>query len=189
MLVKVYKVSVSTDIYCSNPTTILNESDPELTDFLVSPTLGSGQVGDDTYQCIIIELSDNLTFSSSTNSTSGNCAAANDYTIDVCSAAYGASYVKPDGTTETCDDTEQIIKLHLSTTSTSSNANAFLAPTEVGDASTGFPLTSALEISGTSSAKFVVNGNGQVCDSADGSCNGSGSSCEMEPPSFSFSKI
>lgn len=179
---KVYKVAVSTSVLCTNPVTVFEESSPSYTDFLDSPTLGSGTITDGTYPCVMIEFSDNLKFTPTAND-GDDCVAGTEYTLDVCGASYGGSGQLVDGTAFTCDDTDQRVAMYISTTSTdtSNPTNAFTPPTTTNDGDRGINLGSALVIDGTSSAKFVVNASGNVSDS--------GSTCEMAPPLFSFSKL
>lgn len=180
---KIYKVAISSSPLCTNPITVLSEEGPTYTDFLTSPSIGSGSVADGNYPCVIIEFSDNIQFTSSTST--GNCATATTYTSDVCGASFGGAFTLLDGTTGTCGATEQRVAMYLSTASTggSGSANAFLAPTSIGDTARGFNLGAALIVSGSSSAKFIVNASNKI-DGADES-----GLCAMQAPAFSFSKI
>lgn len=185
---KVYKLAVSTSALCTNLTTVINESAPSYMDFLDNPTLGSGLLTDGTYPCVVIEFSDQVKYTPDETSDGGNCNSAVEETLDVCSS--GTS-VLVDGTTTTCTAGDDRVAMYLSTTSTSTGggADAFNAPTTTNDSSNGFNLGSALTVSGTSSAKFVVNGSGKVCDTDDVSCSGSANSCELAPPTFTFVQL
>ena len=85
--------------------------------------------------------------------------------------------------------------MYLSTYSGSTNASdAFNAPTSNGDTARGITLGAALTVSGAVTGKFVVNPSGQVCDDSndtDSDCEGPGAnvSCEMGPPTFSFTTL
>jgi hypothetical protein len=57
---KVYKMAVSSSPDCSNPTVVVSNSSPSYTNFKTNPTLGSGNVADGNYPCVIIEFSDNI---------------------------------------------------------------------------------------------------------------------------------
>jgi hypothetical protein len=203
---KVYKMAVSTSALCTNLITVLdNGSTPTEVDFLQNPNLGSGTLADGTYPCIVIEFSDVIKFTPSTTSTSGNCVATTEYSLDVCRGDNGGgSSVLIDGTTTTCTGTSGTsttygtagadrVAMYISTASTGTNTNAFAAPTSIGDTAKGLPLTSALTVSGTTSGKFVANPAGQVCDGNAIGCENAtvtgGTRCEMGPPAFSFSKI
>lgn len=201
---KVYKMAVSTSPLCTNLITVLNNgSTPTEVDFLQNPSLGSGQLANGTYPCIVIEFSDLVKFTPSANSTSGNCSTATEYTLDVCRAANGDTSKLIDGTTTTCTGTEgdnttygtpgdDRVAMYISTASTGAGSDAFNPPTVVGDATKGLNLGAALTITGTSSGKFVVNPAGQVCDNATAGCEGGaggGTKCQMGPPAFSFSKL
>lgn len=201
---KVYKMAVSTSYLCTNLITVLdNGNTPTEVDFLSNPSLGSGTLADGTYACVVIEVSDNIKFMPSTDSTSMHCLAASEYTLDVCRGDNGGGSSKLiSGATTNCTGTTAAnntsygtpgadrVALYISTGSTSvSGTDAFNPPTSASDATHGLKLAAPLIISGTSSGKFVVNPAGQVCDSAN-ACGGSGgTTCEMGPPAFSFSKI
>ena len=186
---KIYKFAVSTSVFCTNPVTIFETDAPTYMDILQNPTFGSGQVADGTYNCVIIEFADIIKFLPNATSDSTHCNSSTEATLDVCRS--GSSKMS-DGTTTTCTVGEDRVAMYLSTTSATSGggADAFPPPTTTNDATKGFLLGNALVVSGTGSGKFVVNGTDQICDTADGSCNGQDStSCELMPPAFSFSKL
>lgn len=186
----VYKMAVSTSPLCTNLITVMdNGNSPTEVDFASGTvSLGSGSVANGTYPCIVIEFSSYIKFSPSTTSTATNCAAATEYTMDVCPS--GTS-VLVDGTTSTCAaSTDNKVAMYISTASTSSTGvDAFNAPTSLSDATKGFTLGASLSVTGTASGKFIVNPDGKVCDGDDAGCDGGGNGgqCRMEPPSFSFS--
>ena len=142
-------------------------------------------LADGTYNCIVIEFSDNIKFTPNATSTSGNCVGGAEETLDVCSSG---SSTLIDGTTATCSTSENIVAMYLSTGSTSSNgSDAFIPPSSGNYATNGFNLGSALVVSGSSVANFVVNATDMVCDTAHADCNGSvANSCEMAAPAFTF---
>ncbi|MGE3682831.1 MAG: hypothetical protein AB7G93_13985 [Bdellovibrionales bacterium] len=154
--------------------------------------MGSGTLGSGTYPCVIVEFSDNIKFTPSTNSSSGNCLTTQEETMDVCRAGGGANSQLSDGTTTTCTNGDDRVAMYLSTGSSSTTGvDAFNPPTSLGDASHGFNLANALSVSGSALGKFVVNPSGKVCDGDDASCDGGGNngSCRMEPPTFTFSPL
>jgi hypothetical protein len=204
---KVYKMAVSTSPLCTGLITVLdNGNTPTEVDFLQNPSLGSGSLADGTYPCIVIEFSDLVKFTPSSNSTSTNCLASTEYTLDVCRAG-GDTSVLIDGTVTNCTGTsganintygtfgDDRVAMYIST-ATTGGADVFNRPTALGDNAHGLNLGAALTIAGSSSGKFVVNPVGKVCDNNNASCEGGpgGSGvgtgrCEMGPPAFSFSKI
>lgn len=200
---KVYKMAVSTSPLCTGLITVLdNGSTPTEVDFLQNPSLGSGTLADGTYPCIVVEMSDQVKFNPSANSTSQNCQISTQYVLDVCSAGSDPSTLI-DGTSSTCagsdgSPVDNKVAMYISTASTGGNSsNVFARPTSVGDTSHGLNLGAALTISGTSSGKFVVNSTGKVCDGNSAGCEGRGAdgtgfgdgTCQMGPPVFSFSKL
>jgi hypothetical protein len=191
---KIYKFAVSTSPLCTNLITVVdNGSTPSEVDFLSSPNLGNGVLADGTYPCIVIEFADNLKFRVNTASVSGNCATGVDNILDVCRSDNSGTSKLVDGTTTTCgvSGTNDRVAMYISTASSSTDSSdAFNPPTSVGDAAHGFKLTTSLVVSGTSTGKFVVNPTNKVCDRADTACEGGGgTTCEMQPPTFSFTKI
>jgi hypothetical protein len=200
---KVYKMAVSTSPLCTGLVTVLdNGNTPTEVDFLQNPNLGNGTLADGTYACIVIEFSDLVKFTPSTTSTAGHCNSATEYTLDVCRAGSGDSSILIDGTTTTCTGVSgdkdnygtpgaDRVAMYIST-ATTGGADAFNRPTSIGDNAHGLNLGAALTISGTSSGKFIANPAGQVCDMAGVGCeggNGTGTTCQMGPPAFSFIKL
>lgn len=181
---KVYKVGISTDPLCTAPVTVFSVADSDATyvDFLSAPTLGSGSVAVGNYPCVIIEFSDNIKYNPAANSTSMNCLAAQTETQDICRA--GSTSTLIDGSTVTCDASENKIAMYLSTASTETvGANghtAFEAPTTTGDSTKGFNLSGQLVVGGSSTARFIVNADGKIQDD--------GSVCELMPPLFGFAQ-
>jgi hypothetical protein len=182
---KVYQFSVSTSPLCTDPIILFEDDSPSFQDVLAGPDFGAGQISDGTYPCVIIEFSDNIQYQPSVSSTTGQCNSSTPYTLDVCSS--GTSTMT-DGSTTTCDSSENRVAMYLSTASTSTTGvNAFDPPSTIGDASNGFNLASALVVSGAGTGKFVVNATDKICDSTHSTC--SGATCEMAPPLFSFTKL
>ena len=192
--IQMYKFSVSTSPLCTNPITVVdNGNTPVEVDMVANPDLGSGVLTDGTYPCVIIEFVNVIKFNPSANSTSGNCLAASQSTLQICRSQ---TSVLADGTTSTCPASGAVrIAMYLSTASTSTNnTDAFNPPTSIGDAAHGFNLAAALVTSGSSSGKFSVNPAGKVCDyntttNGNSTCNGSTlNTCQLQPPVFSFIK-
>ncbi len=188
--IKLYKFAVSESTLCTSPVTIFTASTPTYVNMLDSPEFGNGSVTDGTYPCIIIEFSSNIKYIPASDSDNGNCQTSIESTLDVCNS--GATSTLIDGTTVTCDSSEERVAMYLSTTSTqttgTSGHNAFEAPKTANDSTKGFNLGSSLVVDGTSAGVFTVNGSGQVCDGDASGCNGDAGTCEMGPPLFSFTK-
>lgn len=190
---KVYKMAVSTSGACTNLITVIdNGNSPQEVDFTQSPNLGSGSLADGTYPCIVIEFADAVKFVPP-NSASGACLSSVEETLDVCRTPNTSVLI--DGTTTTCGalGTSDRVAMYISTFTTG-GGDAFNAPTFNGDNGKGLNLATALEVSGAATGKFVVNPANKVCDDTNDTgsdCEGLGASvsCEMGPPSFSFSKL
>ena len=183
---QVYAVMLSTSPQCSSPVTVFSSTTATEVDFLASPTLGSGNPPDATYNCVIIKMSDLIKFTPS--STSGLCNAGTQYIADVCRTDNGGTTQGPDaiGAPSACTGTDAApvsdsVYLYLTTNpSAGTGGNTFMQPT--GASSTnGLNLTAPLVISGTSRSKFIVNATGKVGDD--------GVTCGMHPPVFGFQKL
>lgn len=178
LTLKVYKFAVSASADCSSPVTVYETTTPEYVDFLDTITIGSGSVADGTYPCVMFEFSDRIKFTPSATGT--HCVAGEEETLEVCRSEGAVQFQLIDGTIGTCDDTEQRVAMYISTNSASTgggDSNAFMPPTSAGDASHGIQLTGAFTVAGASVATFVVDGSEKVEDT---------SSCDMQPPDFSF---
>lgn len=199
---KVYKMAVSTSALCTDLITVLdNGNSPVSYDFLANPSLGDGVLANGTYNCVVIEFSDVLSFTPSTTSTSGSCDASTPRNLDICRSDNAGSSKLIDGSTTTCTGTNGVntsvygtagadrVAMYLSTGVTVGGNDAFNPPLALGVNTHGFNLVSPLVITGTSSGKFVVNPTGKVCDSEHSTCGGLGGTCGMDPPVFSFSKL
>jgi hypothetical protein len=183
---QVFAVMLSTSPQCTSPVTVFSSATATEVDFLASPTLGSGNPPDATYNCVIIKMSDLIKFTPS--SSSGLCSAGTQYTADVCRSDNGGMTQAPDavGAPSACNGTDTApvsdpVYLYLTTNpSAGTGGNTFMQPT--GPASTnGLNLTEALMIAGAAKSKFVVNAAGKVGDD--------GVSCGMNPPVFGFRRL
>jgi hypothetical protein len=183
---KVYSVMLSTSALCTNPVTIFSSAVPTEVDFLSTPTLGSGNPDDGTYNCIIIKMSDNIKFKPSTSS--GSCTGGTEYTGDICRTDNSGTTRAPDpgAVASNCTGTgsapsADIVYLYLTTNpAAGTGGNNFVQPADASSTN-GLHLTAPLVISGTATSKFVVNATGKV--------DGGFSSCGMNPPVFGFAKL
>ena len=183
---QVYSVMLSTSPQCTSPVTVFSSATPTEVDFLATPTLGSGNPPDGTYQCVIIKMSDLIKFTPKTSA--GLCTAGTQYTADVCRSDNGGVTQAPDavGTPSTCTGTDAApvsnpVYLYLTTNASAGmGGTTFMQPT--GPSSTdGLNLTAPLVIAGSAKSKFIVNATGKVGDD--------GISCGMNPPVFGFQKL
>ena len=178
---QVYSVMLSTSAQCTNPFTVFSSSTPTEVDFLATPTLGSGNPADGTYNCIIIKMSDTIKFKPT--ALDGSCAAGLEYSTDVCQT--GETTLAPDaaGAPAACSTgVADVVYLYLTTGRVGSGGgNAFLQPLAPNATSYGVNLSAPLVIAGTATSKFVVNAAGKV--------DGSAGSCGMNAPAFGFQKL
>jgi hypothetical protein len=183
---QVYSVMLSTSPQCTSPVTVFSSATATEVDFLASPTLGSGNPPDATYNCVIIKMSDLIKFTPS--ASSGLCSAGAQYTADVCRSDNGGMTQAPDavGAPNACNGTDaapvsDTVYLYLTTNpSAGAGGDTFMQPT--GATSTnGLNLTAPLVIAGAAKSKFIVNATGKVGDD--------GVSCGMNPPVFGFQRV
>jgi hypothetical protein len=179
---QVYSVMLSTSAQCTSPVTVFSSATPTEVDFLAAPTLGSGNPPDGSYNCIIIKVLDSIKFKPSAND-GASCTGGTEYSTDICQT--GETTRAPDaaGAASACSTAApDVVYLYLTTGRVGTGGgNAFLQPLAPNNTSYGVSLTSPLVISGTATAKFVVNAAGKV--------DGSSASCSMNPPVFGFQKL
>lgn len=183
---QVYSVMLSTSPLCTSPVTVFSSPTATEVDFLSTPTLGSGNPADGTYQCVIIKMSDLIKFKPS--ASAGSCTAGTEYVADVCRSDNGGTTHAPDaaGATTSCTGTDaapnaDAVYLYLTTNaSAGSGGQTFIQPTSTSSTS-GLNLTAPLTITGSAKSKFVVNATGKV--------SGSDVTCGMNPPVFGFKPV
>ncbi len=211
--IKVYQVSVSLSSDCTSPVTILTSATGVETDFMASPTLGSGTLADGTYNCVMITMEDVIKFKPLAND-GAVCTAGTEYSIDLCrnqaSSGGNALYSFTDlllGTTFTsteCQGTSQIVAsggisnkvtLFLRTTAPSSasidadDVTSWKKGTVAALSQNGGTGPSVVTDNGIQlSSPFVVLGSriGIFYVDARGQVTGAGANCEMNAPEFGF---
>jgi len=184
LTMNVYQIAVALDADCSNPQVIFQSTAGTLKDFLANPTLGSGNLADGTYNCIMITMDDVISFKPSANE-GANCVMGATYQIDVCRAPSTTDLLT--GTTTTnpiCAGTDQTVSaggvankvtLYLLTGTSGAANSAFQKG--VG-ANNGIALASPFIVAGAETGIFYLDATGQVQ-----SQNGH---CEMNAPQFGF---
>ncbi len=184
---KIYKIAVSESADCSDLIEVFSDDAADYSDFSGNPTLGNGTIPDGTYNCVAIEMSDQVVFTPATSSDSLNCVAGEENTIDVCRPDNNGTTLLIDGTESDCTDGDDRVALYLSTDSITlpkepgaegDNEGNNFAPPADGELANGFFLDGAFEVSGTSAGTFVVDFTGRVGEE-DGECG-------MQPPNWGF---
>ena len=179
---KISKVAVSTDPYCTNPVTIMEEATPQYIDMVAGPEIGRVPVPNGTYPCVIIVASDVIKVTPAAND-GVDCFKDLEISFNVCQA--GLTTTNLDGTVSTCTSGEDTMTIYLSTYSTASGgdgatSNPFTPPTSNGDASNAIKLNGALVVQGEQANTFIADARGLVYTQS-----GSGT-CDMQPPKFGF---
>lgn len=194
-LVTIYGVAVSPNADCSNAVVLNYSSSPTAVDFEQTPSLFSGSPSAGTYNCVVLLMSDQLTFTPA--ATTGNCTAGTTYSRVVCSGnctyttITNASSLAPGvtltygSTVQTSATTSQdlanatMVPLFISngTSGTGQTGLAFTQPTGANATTAGIALSGAFVVP-ASSATFIVDFDNQV--------NGSQNPCDLGPPKFGF---
>ena len=193
------KVYLYTDAYCTTGKqviSVLGDSgtprEANKIDFAGTPDLGSATIATGTYNCVATKMWDNITFSPATTTASGGCAAADNYTQDICNSESGTELLKvynPDNASlYSCAvktaPVNEFIWVYFSTASTDSAVQSELdlesdhQPPTADNSSNGVPLASALVVSAASSGSLKTTLTNRIA-------NGGGT-CAMYKPAFSF---
>lgn len=189
--VTVYKVYFFTDALCTGS---FQTADFGSTGITVNMVAGGAfgavtTVAAGTYQCVVIKMSDQVTFVP--EATDGACTEGTATTIDVCKDYGSGAPTTQDpetGTNSTCTGTASTnstdtIFTYLSTSATTttggSSNNPLMPPTSADLAATAFRMTGNVVFSTTATGTFVFGTDGKV----DGVTNGV---CDMNPPDFGF---
>ena len=172
--------------------TVTTPTEPNKVDFAGTPDLGSTTIANSTYNCVATKMWDNSTFSPVETTTSCNCAAATDYTKDVCSSDNASSlttiYSPDNSSSYSCSldssTSNEWILVYFSTGSTDSDnttladqENDFNPPTW-DNLSNGIKLGAVLVVSSASSGSLKTTILNRIADD--------GSECMMYKPLFSF---
>lgn len=208
----IHQVAVALNEDCSSPIVIFTSGNAAGTEsnLLISPALGSGNLANGTYNCIMITMEDAIKFTPTAND-GASCLGGTEYTIDLCrnTASSSAHQSMTDilvGTTTTnteCSGTAQAIPgggisnkvtLYLRTNalvnghSDQNHVTSWRAGTAAIGASDGTNPTVARPNGIQLASPFVVSGTktGIFYLDATNKVNGAGGSCEMDAPLFGF---
>jgi hypothetical protein len=196
------KIYFYTDVYCTEGKQILTflgditPAESDKVDYAGNPTLGSGSMPLGTYKCLAVRIWDNVTYSPDATTTSGACAAATDYTIDLCGGGTDGealvSYWNPDtGASANCtidsSPASEWIWLYLSTASTDLDADDTCAncdwnPPTSDNLTKGITLGAALVISAAKTSTFKTTLTNRIADTT----LMNNASCQMLKPAFTF---
>lgn len=191
--VNIYGVAVSQNANCSNAQMVSYNPAGTVYELTQNPQLVSGNLPTGSYQCVVLYMDDLITYIPATN-VGTNCVAGQTYQRIICHSDSSCQYTTATiangaltyGSTATSSassssDTSHInqVLLFLSTGSTATNGNhAFQQPVSP-PSSNGLQLSGAFTVSPTGgTGTFVINFNNQITDT--------GSTCDLEPPTFSF---
>jgi hypothetical protein len=183
-VLRVYRAYLSENADCSSPIVLVDNGDtPQPFDMMTNPKLGEGSIPAKNYRCLIIEMSDHITFIPSADDLPG-CTAGTSRDIYVCQT--GATTKNPTtGASVSCTGNQSSGEDHVwvyvsrwsSATDGGVSNNAFEPPTSDGDADHGLNLGSDIDVS-IGSGSFIFDLTGKVANS--------GGSCDMSPPKFGF---
>ena len=189
------KIYFYTDAYCTTgkqTLTFLGDVTPVASDkenYADSPQLGSGSIPNGTYNCMAVRIWDNVTFSPTENTTSGACAAASDYTTDICG---GDPYWNPDtGASANCaadaSPASEWTWIYMSTVSTDLDADDDCVgcdwnPPTADNLTRGVTLGAPLVISAAKTSIFKTTITNRIADTT----RLGNASCGMLKPAFTF---
>ena len=193
------KVYLYTDAYCTTGKQVISvlgdsgtPGEANKIDFANNPDLGSASIANGTYNCVATRMWDNITFSPKTTTTSANCAAADNYTQDICGSENASTltmvYDPDNSSSYNCSldaaPANEWVWIYFSTASTDSDNETLLDqesdwnPPTSDNLSNGVPLASALVVSAATSGSLKTTIANRVADD--------GSECMMYKPAFSF---
>ena len=198
------KIYFYTDVLCTEgkqTLTFLGDITPTASDkedYAGNPTLGSGSMPNGTYKCMAIRIWDNVTYSPTTDTTSGACDNETNYTMDLCGGGTGGealvSYWDPDtGASANCtidsSPASEWIWVYLSTASTDLDADDTCAncdwnPPTSDNLTKGITLGGALVISKAKTSIFKTDISNRIADES--VWVGGGGGCSMLKPAFTF---
>jgi hypothetical protein len=173
--IKVREMRLSPNADCSNSIRVFSNPAGTPQDFTQGPTLGTGVVPNGTYRCMLINMSDHVTYKPA--ATEGDCNASVEYTRDLFLA--GTTSVSPDGVSIPGQGTDSF----TNTVEDFPWAYFAIGGTLTGscfDPNSKCPLSAAAVVTSDRNLTFVANFDGKI----DG-INYPGE-CELEPPDFSF---
>ena len=182
--VTVYAVAVSQYQDCSNPTIVGNYPEGQIFDFKQNPAIFNGTVPQGTYPCVILQMSDVITFIPA-ESDGVSCVSGTTYSASVCRPSNSGQYTPMTislnnaityGTTTACTGND-VVTTFISTLSTGVDGLAFLQPDE-DNIGNGLTLGSPFIVSGTSAGTFVVDFDNQIASN--------GGNCTLNRPSMTF---
>ena len=196
------KIHFYTDVYCTEgkqTLTFLGDITPtadDKVDYAGNPKLGEGSMPNGTYKCMAVRIWDNVTYSPDATTTSGACAAATDYTMDLCGGGTGGealhSYWNPDtGASANCtidsSPASEWVWLYMSTASTDLDADDTCAncdwnPPTSDNLTKGITLGGALVISAAKTSTFKTTLTNRIADLT----LMNNTSCQMLKPAFTF---
>jgi hypothetical protein len=173
--IKIYEVRMSHSADCSNSIRVVSNPIGVTTDFVTNPSLGSGAIPNGQYQCVMVKLSNVLTYVPSVND-GANCLGGTTYNRSVFHGGPGqTNSIDPDGNTIT----------PIGVDSSNLTENPFWAYFKIGGGTqdckspaTACTLTNPVNISGDRTGTLVVDFDGKI--------DGSNNPCDVQAPVFSF---
>jgi hypothetical protein len=172
--IKIYEVRFAHSADCSNGIRVVSNPGGVTTDFVSNPSLGAGAIPNGQYQCVMVKLSNVISFVPSAND-GANCTGGTTYARSVFHTGGGqTNSMDPDGNTITPIGDSQ-----------NTTENPFWAYFKIGggtqDCKTpaaACTLTNPINISGDKSGTLVVDFDGKV--------DGSQNPCDVQAPVFTF---
>jgi len=166
VLMKIEEVRLSPNADCSAPVSVFSTASPTPEDMVSNPTLGRGAIPNGVYRCLMIHMSDEITYTPAQDDGT-SCLASTTYTRDIFRT--GDSSTAPDGSliagrgASAQSGTEDFPWTYFSTGG--SHSNTCYQP------SSPCVLSSPIVVSGDHTSTFVMDFDNQI--------DGSGSFCDL----------
>lgn len=175
---KVYKFAVSLSEECTSPITIFTSASGEEKNIASNPTFGTGTLSNDTYPCVMIEVSKKIKTKSAT--TTGFCTAGEEFSDVICNDGQESQTIG--GSSVTCSGgagNDQKVTIFMTTLSSGAGGTrALLPPTSSTDTASAIELTAPFVVEGDLTGTLKVDLR-NFLDSGAGVCFTS-------PPPFTF---
>ena len=154
VLVTVYKIAVSTSNLCTSPTVVFQNNSGTQVDIRQAPTLAKGKIANDTYNCLMVEVSKMFNAAAATTQD-GNANTTCTTAVNRRICANGQASKLIDGTAVTCQNAQdasnppQRVTLFFTTLSTNtgvdtSGTNVLLPPSTVADTTHAFQMSAPI---------------------------------------------
>lgn len=137
---KIFKLAIAANADCSTPVTVFESASGVEADLIAKQNFGSGKIPNGTYNCVIIEMSKNIT------TTAAVSACTTPKASSLCVDSWASKLIN--GSDITCsggNTNDQRVALYFTTLATENSGNRiFLPPLSGSDTTSGAKLDAAI---------------------------------------------